>query len=254
MAIRFHFLAVLLLAVAAPSTASAAHPLLTEDTGTQGSGRYQLELQGESGRDRAGGERVRSLQTAAVLSYGLRDRLDIQIGSAVLREHSDAAAGSGLLEGALDASLDLKWRFFERETVSLGLRPGLTLPSGRSAPGLGNGRIGFGTLLVLSYQPGAFAFHTHVGYKRNRNVHGDRKALRHVSAALSYELAQGLRLVADVSRASNPEPGAATPLRYVIAGAIWSVTSDLDLDFGLKRGKSPAATDNAMLVGATLRW
>jgi len=41
---------------------------------------------------------------------------------------------------------------------------------------------------------------------------------------------------------------------YAILGAIWSVTRDLDLDFGLKRGTSAAATDNAVLMGATLRW
>ena len=31
--------------------AHGAHPLLTEDTGTQGKGNFQLELTGERGRD-----------------------------------------------------------------------------------------------------------------------------------------------------------------------------------------------------------
>ncbi len=243
-----------LLACAAPATAHAAHPLPTEDTGTQGRGRFQLELQGESGRDHAAGEHARSLQSAVVLSYGLQDALDIQIGSAFLRERSDAAAGPNLREGALDATLDLKWRFFEREALSLGLRPGLTLPTGRSAPGLGNGRIGVVALLILSYQPGPLAFHSHVGYKRNRNVHADRKMLGHVSGAVSYEVTKGLRLVADLSYDTNPAPDTRTSLRYTILGAIWSVTPDLDLDFGLKRGTSAPATDNAILMGATLRW
>ena len=34
-----------------PVLAQAAHPLITEDTGTQGRGKFQLELTAESGRD-----------------------------------------------------------------------------------------------------------------------------------------------------------------------------------------------------------
>lgn len=254
LAMRFQVLPTLLLAFAVTPCAFAAHPLLTEDTATQGLGRFQLEVQGESWRDRAAGERSRGLQSAAILSIGLQDALDLQIGAAALRERRDTASGSTLRKGALDATLDLKWRFFEREALSLGLRPGLTLPTGRKTPGLGNARMGFGALLILSYQPGPLAFHSHLGYKRNRNVHGDRKALGHVSAAASYELAKDLRLVADLSRDSNREPGARTPLRYAIAGAIWSATPDVDLDIGLKRGISGPAADNAVLLGATLRW
>jgi len=59
-----------LAAFLAASSAHAAHPLNTEDTGTQGKGRWQLEGNGETNRD-AG---VRGAQAAAVLSTALEKR------------------------------------------------------------------------------------------------------------------------------------------------------------------------------------
>jgi hypothetical protein len=55
----------------------SAHPLNTEDTGTQGRGGWQLELNGERNRD----EGVRGAHTMAVLSYGIADSADLQVGT-----------------------------------------------------------------------------------------------------------------------------------------------------------------------------
>jgi len=55
------------------SGAYGAHPLNTEDTGTQGAGGWQLELNGERSRE-AG---VRGAQAAALLSYGFIDTVDL---------------------------------------------------------------------------------------------------------------------------------------------------------------------------------
>ncbi|HRT71846.1 MAG TPA: hypothetical protein P5308_10860, partial [Syntrophales bacterium] len=53
---NFRFLSVIMLMLAAsflPGTpAFAKHPLITDDTGTQGKGRTQLEITGEVGFDR----------------------------------------------------------------------------------------------------------------------------------------------------------------------------------------------------------
>lgn len=55
----------------------AAHPLITEDTGTIGTGRWQLEVYGEQGKER--GTRARLDQQDAVLSYGVSDTADLHI-------------------------------------------------------------------------------------------------------------------------------------------------------------------------------
>ena len=66
----------LLLACALAGAAHGAHPLNTEDTDTQGKGGWQVELNGERNKD----EGVRGYQAAALLSHGLLDTLDLQVG------------------------------------------------------------------------------------------------------------------------------------------------------------------------------
>ncbi|GIK24415.1 MAG: hypothetical protein BroJett006_06610 [Betaproteobacteria bacterium] len=235
-------------------TVEAAHPLLTEDTGTQGDGKYQLELMVDKTRDTPPGVTVRELQTAAVLSYGLLENADLQVGLPVLRQHTHDAGGRHARKGPLDASLDLKWRFYEREALSLAFKPGITLPTGDANRGFGAGRATWGALLVLSYEPGPLAFHSHVGYRRNNNTVDQRSDLMHLSGALAWKATERLKLVADFSADSNPDGADRSSIRYRVLGFIYSPTPAFDLDAGLKHGHGRAATDRAFLLGATFRW
>ena len=221
----------------------AAHPLITEDTGTQGAGGWQLELFGEEGEAR--GTRARLDRHDAVLSYGLSDALDLQAGVPWVRA---GASGIG------DASLDLKWRFLERGPLSLGLKPGVTLPTGDEDLGLGAGRVGWGALLILSYDHGPWAFHAHAGYKRNRNTLGERESLTHFSGAIAGQAAPGVKVIIDFARVTSPDPAVPQAERYIVFGAIWSVTRDFDLDLGLKVGRAGAALGEALLLGMAARW
>ena len=243
-----------LLAAGFGLSVEAAHPLLTEDTGTQGDGKYQLELMVDRTRDHPPGATVRELQTTAVLSYGLMENADLQVGLPHLRKHAHDASGRHAGQGLLDTSLDLKWRFFEREALSLALKPGITLPTGDEDRGFGTGRVTWGTLLVFSYEPGPLAFHSHLGYRRNNNATDQRRDLGHISAALTWKATEQLKLVADLSADTNPDRADRGSLRYRILGLIYSPTPSFDLDAGLKHGHGRAATDRAFLFGATYRW
>jgi len=234
--------------------AGAAHPLLTEDTGTQGLGNAQLELMVDKTRDGQSGNTVREHVATAVLSYGVLENADLQFGLPHIRQHAHGALGRHASQGPLDASVDFKWRFFEREALSLGLKPGITVPTGDKDRGFGTGRATWGALLVLSYEPGPLAFHTHAGYRRNSNALGQRTSLRHVSAALTYKATERLKLVADFSADSSPDRADRTSVRYRILGFIYSPTPSLDFDAGLKHGHGDPAADRACLFGATLRW
>lgn len=246
--------AIAILAAAFGTPAHAAHPLLTEDTGTQGEGKYQLELMVDQTRDHEPGVTMRERVTTAVLSYGLMDDVDLQFGLPHSRQHLHDAAGRHATQGVLDATVDLKWRFFEREALSLGVKPGLTLPTGDKGRGLGTGRATWGALGILSYEPGDWAFHTHLGYRRNNNAVGQRTSLRHVSAAVTYKATEQLKLVADLSADTNLDRAERGSVRYRILGLIYSPLPWLDLDMGLKHGHGRAATDRAFLFGAALRW
>lgn len=238
-----------------PPTSHAAHPLFTEDTGTQGKGNSQLELTYDGFRDWLAGVKVRGAQSAAVYSYGVADPADLQVGLPYLRLDEDAPGGSRVLtRGINDLSVDLKWRFFERGAFSLALKPGITLPTGNADKFLGAGRVTWGALLIGSYEPGALAFHAHVGYRDFRNTIGAKTSLWQLTGAMTWQLIDKLKLVTDVSRETNPVPGYSTPLDHLVVGAIFTPLKNLDLDIGYRYGLSKPAIDSGLLAGVTLRW
>ena len=155
--------------------AHAAQPLITEDTGTQGAQRYQLEILAEQGKERVT-RQDREVYTG-ILSYGIAESADVQVGMPWYRTGPD---------GVGDASLDLKWRFYERNALSFALKPGITLPTGDERDGRGTGKITWGSLLVVSYAPAALAVQPHAAHRRTQNrvadearlVRGDRHARR----------------------------------------------------------------------------
>jgi hypothetical protein len=229
------------LLILAASRAWGAHPLITEDTGTQGKGGWQLELNGERNKD-AG---VRGSAGAATLSYGAVDNVDLQLTAT----YQDI----GMANGRGDSAIDVKWRFWESGALSLGLKPGITLPTGKDERGLGTGKTTYGSLFIISYEPELWSFHTHAGYRHNRNTQDQRKSLKHWSASLWLKPTDKLKLVSDFSRDTNPDPSSDTAVRQRVLGAIYSFSKTFDADVGVRRGNAPAI-DRAVMAGITVRW
>jgi hypothetical protein len=227
------------------SGAYGAHPLNTEDTGTQGKGGWQLELNGERNRDRVDGETVKGAQAAAVLSYGAADNVDLQFG--VPWQDNGTARGGGDLVGAV------KWRFWEQGPLSGGLRAAVTAPTGDEERGLGNGRPTWAALLIGQYEGERWIFLAHAGYRRNLNNAGERDSIGELSAAVLYKASAQLKLLVDGNRTTNPDRASDQALRYAVVGAIYSPSKDLDLDLGVRWGNEPAI-DRALMAGVTLRW
>lgn len=245
--------ALAMLGLACVQSAHAAHPLLTEDTATQGKGNFQLELTGERGRESVPGGTLRAAQPAAVLSYGLADTADLQIGTSYLRLTLDDGTTTTREAGLSDVTVDVKWRFLERGPYSLALKPGIVVPVGSEAKGLGRGSWAGGALLVGSYEPGPVAFHSHLGYFYNTIV-GERTSLWHASVAVTWEVVERLKLVADVAYDTNPIAYGANGVFRTVLGAIWSPLENLDLDIGVKHGHQAPALGFAVLAGITVRW
>lgn len=234
--------------------AQAAHPLITEDTGTQGAGRFQLELVGERTRERAAGATLRATQPEAVLAYGARDDLDVLLGIGYLRRTSDDATGRSEQKGPIDTTLAAKWRFFERDALSLGLLPSVTLPSGDAQRGTGTGRATWGALAILSWETERYALHAHLGVRRHRNTLDERKVLREAAAAFVLNATGQLKLAVEAQRETNPDEAVGGSLRHATLALIYAVNRDFDLDLGWRRGLNEAADDRTLLFGATLRW
>lgn len=122
-----------------PVTVHAAHPLLTEDTGTQGAGRYQLELTHDLSTDQVSSAKTRSRSINVVLSAGLTDSLDVILALPHERLIEGMGATKTTTSGYADMEIAAKWRFYDMGPLSLALRPGLGLPTGNGDEGLGSG-------------------------------------------------------------------------------------------------------------------
>jgi len=245
------FVLALAIAIASVQDARGAPPLVTEDTNTLGRGVAQFEMVVEQGREERSGASFDGTETSVVLTYGLRNDTDLQLVMPYLRVAEETVSGRTVATGMLDSALYLKWRFLARDALSFAVVPSLILPTGTD--GLSAGRVAPGALLVASYEPGAFALHADMGYRNYRNVLGQREDLFHVSASVGYTLHATLKLVADQSGETNPDPASSSSVRYTTIGAVWYVAPNAGLGCGVKLGHGEPAIDRTTICGLGIR-
>jgi hypothetical protein len=232
----------------------AAHPLITEDTGTQGQGNSQLELTAELGHDETTDAEESAADLAAVLAYGLRDNLDLMLTLPYTRADTRTNGATTREDGLGDIGFDAKWRFFEEGRLSAALKTGVTFPSGDETKGLGAGKANASVNLVVSYETAQWGGHLHLGHLCNRNVHDEREAIRHASAALTRMVTDRLKLVMDLGRFTTTDRSFDEETRFLTLGAIYGARDDFDIDIGLKHGLSDPETDTTLLLGLALRF
>lgn len=233
--------------------AQAAHPLLTDDTGTQGAGRWQLELNADHTRDLTAPPRGRTTQANATITHGVSDELDLALSLPAQRLRPAGAPGAG---GWGDLVLQAKWRVYgsDDDGGSLALKPMLWLPSGDQRRGLGAGRAAASLGLLAAWKAGAWTALGNLGASYNGNRAGDRTALWNASAALLYTPVAGWTLAADVGARRNPQRGDAGTLRHRVLGLIWHVEEAVDVDLGWRRERGGGPSTSTWGAGLTLRW
>lgn len=232
----------------------AAHPLLTEDTGTQGTGNTQLEITYDHSTTRAADAKTRAQSLNVVLSYGLTDTLDLIAGLPYERI-TERGATNTRVKGYADMEIAAKWRFYEDGPLSIALRPGLGLPTGNEDRGLGSGHSAPSLFAVMTHAADPWALHLHLGYTRNfHDGPGQRNHLYHASVAAEYSVSASLRLVADASTESNPELAGHANVGSLVLGLVYSVTPNFDIDLGYRHGLTEPAADHTWLAGLALRF
>jgi hypothetical protein len=231
------------------SSAYAAHPFITEDPGTQGTGRFELEL-GFAARQ--GDPSIQGRQNAfnPQLSIGVADNVDLIAQAAWL---SQAVAQGPTIVGSGDTLLDVKWRFCEGEMFALATRAGLDLPTGDVDTGLGAGGLGWHAIAVAGVTLGEYAVYANGAYAYTR-APGTRANLGAFSVALTRPDDRPLRGFVEVAAFSNPDPGDPQWPAVARAGGIYTVNTWLDVDAGFQARLNRSATRAAWLVGATVRW
>lgn len=246
-----------LMLIACP--AWAAHPLITDDAGTQGKGKFQLELNGQYDwdNDDVGDDSVKSAggQAAATLSYGISDNVDFVLSLPFLWGKTEVNETTAYDEkGIGDATLETKMRLLEKNGFSLALKPGISFPTGNDEKGLGAGRVGGHIFLIASQEVGALSFHGNLGYIRNENKSDERRDIWHASLAATWEFIKNLKLTANAGIERNPDTDANNDPAFLIGGVIYSVTENFDIDFGVKCGLTKSETDISALAGVAFRF
>jgi len=244
--------------------AFAAHPLITDDTGSQGKGELLIELNSEFTHDKETEDDVIIKETggeaATIMSYGIADSADVVIGLPYqwsrAKEDGDIISDE---EGISDMSLEVKWRFFEGDGLSLAVKPGITLPTGDEEKGLGNGRTSYGFTLITTREIEPWAFHLNLTYTRNEyklkeDKEANKKDIWHVSLAAEAEVAKNLRLVANVGMERNADKESNTHPAFALGGLIYSLSEDFDIDAGVKAGLNKPETDYTLLAGIARRF
>jgi len=236
----------------------AAHPLITDDAGTQGKGKFQVELNGAYGQEKEDGVKEQAFEISSILTYGLLDNLDIVLGvpyqSIKTKEEGEEGWERNRESGFSDVSFEVKWRFYEIEGFSFALKPGVTFPVGNEKRGLGPGRVTYSLHSIVSKEIGPLAFHANLGYIRNENKVDERKDLWHVSLATEVEAVKNLKLVGNIGIERNPDKDSHRNPAFLLGGLIYSVTERLDVDFGVKYGLNKPETDYTLLIGITFKF
>jgi hypothetical protein len=262
----------LVLLLCSAASARAAHPLITDDTGTQGSGGRQIEFQGDwlrTGRVAAPAgvpvEQQRKVNIlTAVFSYGIIETLDVQFGLSRLDQHTtENGIVTSDASGMADSTLEFKWRFHEADGFSIALKPGMTLPTGDEEKGLGTGRASWGMTLIVTRETGPWSFLGNIAYSRARfglpqQAAESNSDLWRVSGGATYALTDRARLVGELGVRSNESRNDPFPVdgnsQFGMVGMIYSLSKKIDLDAGYRRRLNRAEFDRALLAGATFRW
>lgn len=241
--------------------ASAFQPLVTDDTGTQGSGGNQLEFSLNEDRAKFAGniERLRTLPI--VYTRGLSEALDVFAGLSYARIRSSTSVGDASGDG--NPSFGAKWRFYENEqsNTSLALKPEVLFPvsAGREGAGLGTGKTSGNLTLVLTQEVPFGAIHINAGVGRERyrdTLSNPDTATTRASIAPVWDVSDQWKLAFDLGTQSARAAGVKARSNFAELGAIYSPNSDLDFALGIVRtsdNNDPRTTHTAT-AGITWRF
>jgi hypothetical protein len=228
-----------------PLTALALQPLVTDDTSTQGAGRWQIETGVEQTPRQ--GDAPRQRQWDATLTRGLTDPLDIYIDMPYAYPGNPSS-------GWNDTVLGLKWRWAEQGPFSLAVRPEISLPTGDQRHGLGSGRPGANATLITQWQADPFTLLANARLAWQPNRLGQRTGLWQFSGAAVYRANSQVQLALDAVVTRRPLPGAGPHPAFLIAAAVYSPKPWLDLDIGYRQGLNRQTSHHALMLGLTARW
>jgi hypothetical protein len=235
---------VLFLALSVILTGSvyAAHPLISDDPGTCGTGKFNIEMNAEYANDNGDSE----TQIAATLSAGVRENIDLVVSVPYIFTSIDE--GSEILreDGLSDITMEVKWRFYEKDGLSFAIKPGIVLPIGEEDKGLGDGKAAYSLHLLTSKEIDPVTLYLDLGYIKNRK---ELRDVWHYSLAAEYAVSKLLTIVANIGGETNPGRESSVHPIFLLGGMIYKINENLSIDLGLKTGLNKAEADYTVLAG-----
>ena len=245
----------------------AGPPLITDDTGTVEPRKAEVELNAgytyDKESDNGVPRRTEAFDGEIKVNTGITKDLGVSLAVPYLFSErvTDGGQLAGTNEGFGDMTLELKYRFFEHEGLSLAVKPTVLLPTGKYSAGLSDGRWGFGGALIATreFAEGTCLLHANVGYEH----HGFRTDLQREenrsdlwfgSLAGEAQVTKALTLVTDFGLSTTQERSTSELCSYGLVGARYAISEFLDIDAGVKVGLAKPEDDLALLYGAVLKF
>lgn len=224
--------------------APAFQPLITDDTGTQGSGGNQFEFSFNHDREEQAGATTRSRALPLVYTRGLSDALDVF-----------AQANEG---GSGNPSFGFKWRFHENEDskTSLGMKAEVRHPPHPRAQGLTT----YGITAILTQEVAFGAIHANllIGQDTFRDsINFPRVRKTRYSMAPVCDVTDQLKLALDIGAEHATSAGTMSVSKFTELGLIYSPDKDIDIAAGIIRmadDAHPRTTISTATIGVTWRF
>lgn len=229
-------------------------PLITDNTGTLGKGKGQLELSNGLGFQSEHRCVENSTEIASVFTFGIIDNADLVVGIPFLFSSIQEDTFTSKVAGFSDMSIEIKYCFYNKKGISFALKPGISFPTGKYTEGLGSGKISGSTFLISTIDCSPLIINSNAGYIRNANKCGDALDIWHISLDVDYAVNNEVHIVANSGIEKNPDISDKTNPAFGLIGLYYLLNENCEISAGYKHGLSSSETDYAFIYGLTLKF
>lgn len=238
--------------LAVSGTAFGGIPLVTDDTGTQGTGGNQIEI--AFTRDKAeNGSRAREF--ALVYTRGLTDTVDAFVEKG-RQKNTDPFGTSN--SGYGNTLIGAKWRAWESErktSFATSVTVALPVSATKEAEGFGTGKTSYDATLILAQEMewGEVLANLGAGRENFRDSTEDAETT-HFSVAPVLNLGEQFKLALDLGLDRSKTDTATANSRYAEIGVIYAPSEAVEFGLGYIRSKDKDSKEVTKSVTGGVTW
>jgi len=246
----------MILAVIAPP-AQAMHPLVTDDTGTQGPGGVLVESSINYLKD----NEFKSTVVPVAVTLGIGETMDAAVEMPYLSLRPSPATGNNE-SGLSDVVFRFKHRFYEQEKKSggrdqleqsLAYQVAFSQPTGNEEKGLGAGKSRWGGRLISTTEWEAVEINANLGYESSgRALRRGNFTFEHavaMSVAAKYERSKPWEPVVELAVVRVKETDVFSRIANALVGLIYEPSEHFYVDAGIRVGLNASSEDYGFLAG-----